>query len=141
MKPHRIISVVVSFLIGLALAHCTAPAQAEPVTVGVHIGSVHLPARYFNNVNPGLYVRQGDWQAGVYRNSYRHTTAYVARAWPITERLELATGVATGYRDAWDHGPLAPMAAFSYRFDGGVRISFLPPTPKTSAVVHLSKEF
>ena len=138
MNPHRILAVLCLVLVGVGLGMC---AHAEPLTVGVHIGSVHLPQRQFNNVNPGAYVRSGDWQAGVYLNSYRHTTVYGAYAWQLPYRVELLTGVATGYRDAWDHGPLAPMAAFSYRFDGGVRISFLPPTPKTSAVVHLSTEF
>ena len=134
----RILAAIVLCVFAAALGTC---AHAQPVTIGVHIGSVHLPAREFNNVNPGLYVRQGAWQAGAYRNSYDHTTVYAVRAWPLTERAELAAGLATGYREAWDHGPLAPMAAFSYRFDGGTRLSFLPPTPKTSGVVHLSKEF
>jgi hypothetical protein len=140
--PRTTIALLVLF-IGLGVAKC---AHADPVTIGVHVGSMHVPAREFNNVNPGLYVRASDWQIGAYRNSYRKRTAYLVYAWELGDGYEMFTGGATGYRNVWHHGAVAPMVAFSRALPVrllGVqpRLTFMLPTPKTSAVAHLSMEF
>lgn len=140
----RILVTIVLCVHAAVLGTC---AHAQPITVGVHIGSLHFPNRDFNNVNPGLYVRDRDWQAGAYLNSYRHTTAYAGYVWKLKEvwgplrKYEMFTGGATGYGDVWSNGPIAPMVVFSYRFETGLRLSLIPPTPKNSGVLHLSKEF
>lgn len=140
----RILATVALSVLAATLGEC---AHAEPVTVGVHLGSVHLPQRDFNNFNPGLYVRQDDWQAGAYLNSYRRTTAYAGRVWRLERvwgplrKYEVFTGGATGYENVWPHGLVAPMVVFSHRFETGMRLSLIPPTPKNSGVVHLSMEF
>src|SRR5438045_253932 len=61
----------------VSAACIVAAPPAEAVTVGLHLASVHLPKRDFNNTNPGLYVRtDGGWTAGAYRNSLNRTSAY-----------------------------------------------------------------
>jgi len=139
----RIIGFAICFLFGLALSQC---AHAEPLTVGLHAVSYHAPEKGQQNVNPGLYVRGDDWQIGMYRNSYRKPTIYAAYSWQLGDGYELFTGGATGYKKVWHHGPIAPMVAFSKPIDFRVlgmrpRVTFMLPTPKTSAVVHLSAEF
>lgn len=129
----------------LIFAALLIASSAQAGTVGLHVGSAHLPDRGQNNVNPGIYVREGGWQVGSYLNSYRKRTVYVAYAWQLGEGYELFTGGATGYRNVWHPTAIAPVVAFSkplpVRFLGmQPRLTFMIPTPKTSAVAHLSVE-
>jgi hypothetical protein len=133
---------------------CAGAVQAEPLTIGVHLASVHLPAHGQNNVNPGLYVRTGEWVVGGYHNSFRETTVYAARTLTTIGPFDLVGGVAYGYQRhkvgnktyGASPGALAPMAGLTYApqvrvFGAQPRIWILPPTPKNSGVVHLSLEF
>lgn len=130
----------------LAVVLVILPGCAHAETVyGLHVGSQHFPAREFNNSNPGLYVRAADWQVGMYHNSYRDTTAYVARAWPLGNGFELMLGGATGYRKA-GAGVVAPMAGITYAVPIRIlglqpRLFAAPPTPKSSGLLHLALEF
>lgn len=66
------------------------------VSIGLHLGSAHVPQHQQNNVNPGLYLRVDDNQVGFYRNSYGRTTVYAGHSFPVGP-VELMVGVASGY--------------------------------------------
>lgn len=133
----------------LVLLLFAPPAHAGGV-VGVHLMSTHIPNENHNNQNPGVYVRAEGWQAGAYHNSFKRLTVYGVRVVEIGGGLELALGAATGYkRDEQGRGfsrsAVAPMAALSYAPSWSVggftpRVTFVPPLPKHSGVVHLSVE-
>lgn len=128
---------------GLALTHCEASAD----TMGLHVGTIHLPNDGYCNANPGLYYRtDGGWQVGVYRNSICRASFYAGKAWETDGeglRFGAFLGAATGY-----HVPIMPMAlaSVSMPFTGQMRarISFAPILhEKAGAILHLSfeKEF
>jgi hypothetical protein len=139
----RTILTALAMLLAIALFQC---AQAEPV-YGLHLVSYHAPDRSQNNRNPGLYVRSGDWQVGMYHNSYRDTTTYVSHAWQLGYGFELVGGVAHGYqRSGTSRGALTPMGGITYTFPVKIlgmqpKVFAIPPTPKNSAVLHLAMEF
>lgn len=147
----RILAFIVLLVFAAVLGTC---AHAEPLTVGLHVGSVHFPAKGQNNVNPGLYVRTGDWTIGAYHNSYRETTAYAAHKLTTLGPFDVVGGIAYGYQRhsvggreyGASPGALAPMVGLTYapsiRILGAQpRFWMLPPTPKNSGVAHLSLEF
>jgi hypothetical protein len=170
----------------LALAACclalaALDARAE-LTLGVHLGSAHLPERDDqNNRNLGLYANGEHWQAGVYRNTLKRTTVYAAGKFALGAGIDMLVGVGTGYKreceevtvvtGRWERievqpdgstvrtsGPtlrteercrgfsrydITPVLAFGWsapvKFAGASpRVTVLLPTPKSSAVVHLS---
>lgn len=152
------------FLVALCAA---APVFAQ-IVVGVHAWSAHEPrAEGSSNDNPGLYVRHGAWQAGVYRNSVRRPSAYVVRLWDLGP-VELSAGLVTGYQrerhsvacselpNAQPHwvgcwkdvgstpGRIAPFAALSAPLPAvlGVtpRITWVPRAGGSNHVLHLSFE-
>jgi hypothetical protein len=130
------------------------------VTVGLHIGSAHMPDNWWHeNLNPGVYVRFDQWQAGVYRNTYRRTTAYLGYVQPLGP-VDLMVGVASGYQrkcTAWVYGGesgiscqgfsrgfIGPAAALSYQLPIDVlgarpRLWFMPS--RGTSAIHLSLEF
>ena len=115
-------------------------AQAE--SYGMHLGSYHTEPGH-NNFNPGLYVRTADLndmpvtlQAGAYKNSIGHNTAYVAGNLSYGG-TSLTLGAATGYLL-----PVIPILVLSQRVDH-FRLSYVP---KYSALnkghtFHISYEF
>lgn len=119
------------------------------------MGSVHLPSKEGqNNVNPGLYVRTGDYTLGAYHNTYSETTVYAARSFALGHGFELMGGLAYGYQlhsvggreYGASRGAITPLAGLTYApslkvFGAQPRIWMLPPTPKNSGVLHLSFEF
>jgi hypothetical protein len=139
----------------LAVLLAAGAARAEPLTIGVHLVSQHLPAREGqNNVNPGLYVRADGWTVGGYHNTYSETTVYAAHTLTAWRGLEVVGGIAYGYQYhtvagreyGASRGAFTPMAGLTYAPPLRVlglqpRIWILPPTPKNSGVVHLSMEF
>ena len=68
-------------------------------TVGLHLASVHIPARSaYNNVNPGVYYRSdAGWTTGAYRNSLSKTSVYAGYTLQYG-RFGLTAGGATGYQ-------------------------------------------
>jgi hypothetical protein len=129
-----------SFLPFAAALALRAPC-ARADTVGLHLASVHTPARHFNNTNPGLYYRSDDgWTAGGYRNSLRHTSVYAGYTWQYGA-LGLTTGGVTGYQDA-----VQPMLVPSLRLfthEGiSARLAYIPRVEKriASNVWHLMVE-
>lgn len=84
-------------LLAACLGFAAFDARSE-VVVGVHVGSQHFPNKeYHSNVNPGIYVRSGQWQAGYFRNSYKRDAFYAGYVQPIG-RVDLMVGLSTGYQ-------------------------------------------
>lgn len=157
MNPRTTIALLAACL-GFAVVDC----RAETV-IGVHVGSIHAPDRGQNNSNPGLYIREAQVQAGVYRNSYKRTTLYAGFVQPVGP-IDLMLGFASGYEKVcstyqtkqevrqsctgFSKHKITPMGALSYapKFEVlGVRprIWFLPGFGRVSSVAHISfeKEF
>ena len=114
-------------------------------TVGVHLGSVHSTkyqnnGETWNNTNPGVYVRTDtNWVVGGYYNSMRKPTIYAGKVWPIYQagnlKLDLTTGLATGYRFA-----VVPLVSPSVKFDGlPFRLHYIPGIGGPH-VLHISYE-
>jgi len=140
MSP-RHICYAASFLIGLALGQCTQPAHAEPLTVGLHIHSVHVPAKDTdNNSNWGLYGRTADGLTfGGYRNTLRRNSFYLGQTFEH-RGFGLTLGAITGYKikdgEGWSRNYLAPLAAVSY----APPVQILGATPRATLVPgHLVK--
>jgi len=74
-------------------------AHAEGLKLGVHLASVHLPAKDGqNNDNVGLYVRtESGLTAGAYRNTLRRTSLYVGETFTLGP-VDVLVGVASGYQ-------------------------------------------
>lgn len=142
-------------LLFVCLGFAAFDARAE-TSMGVHLASVHVPARdYHNNRNVGLYFKGANWQSGVYRNSIDRTTAYAAYVHPVVA-FDLMLGVASGYArrctkttedcKGFSRGAMAPMAGVSYlapyRVLGAApRLFIAPGIGKSSTVAHISFEW
>jgi len=115
---------------------------AHAGTIGVHLASVHLPQRHFNNTNPGLYYRtDAGWTAGAYRNSLRRTSAYAGRTWDWG-RFSLTGGAVTGYTE--EVQPLlVPSVRVVTAHGMTARVAFIPRVEKRieSHVLHLTVEY
>ena len=125
-------------LAALFMAH---PARAD--TIGVHIGSHHMPAKDYNNFNPGMYYRtDAGWTFGGYRNSLRRNTFYAAYTWTFFGFLDVTTGGATGYFAEVQPMVVPSVALFTYQ---GItpRIAYIPQVEKKigAHVLHLMVEF
>lgn len=91
----------------------------------------------YNWFNPGVYIYSEHFTAGVYYNSYRKTSvflAYVQR--DLFWGVDLTVGAVTGYPAK----SVLPMVTLSKKF-GNFRVSYLPPHKIHKAGVHLSYEF
>lgn len=82
---------------------------AQAITLGAHVGSVHVPAReYQHNVNPGLYLRVHGGPVdgltlGAYRNTLGRRSVYLAHtsSWATGTAIgsvDLTLGVISGYQ-------------------------------------------
>lgn len=93
MNPRTTIAVLAACL-GFAVVDCRAETS-----VGVHLGSVHVPAKdYQRNLNVGLYLRVDSWSVGGYRNTLGRNTFYVAGHYPLGYGFGASLGLATGYQ-------------------------------------------
>ena len=149
--------------VAIALLLATA---AHAQTFGLHLASVHIPARPDqNNFNPGFYLKTEDGlTVGVYHNTLRRPSIYfgmTAESGPFA----LTLGVTTGYqrrrrgvacqdinrvgKGCWydtgsARGALQPFLSPSVRLPqvAGItpRISFMPGFGVSSSVLHLSVE-
>lgn len=126
-------------LLALTLLATAGAARAD--TVGLHIASHHMPAKTYNNRNPGLYYRlDAGWTAGVYRNSLSKTSVYAGYTWRFGW-LEVTTAGVTGYFH--EVQPLLVPSA-SLGTYGGItpRLAYIPRVEKKigAHVVHLMVE-
>lgn len=125
----------------LAAAALTAPG-ARADTIGVHVGSHHMPAKKYNNFNPGLYYRTDEgWTAGVYRNSLSRTSAYAGYTWKYGV-LDVTTAGVTGYFHKVQ--PLLVPSVSLFTWHGVTpRVAYIPRVEKKigAHVVHLMVEY
>lgn len=132
-------------LLALALASA-ATAQAQ--TIGVHLATLHVPHRDYNDLNLGLYVKteHGLTFGMIPRNSMRQFTAYAG----VTIEQEsgpfaLTAGVIYGYQRRKyncieaSHGPNQPVTLCA-RTDGspGALAPMLNPSVRLPAVLGLT---
>jgi hypothetical protein len=120
------------------------------VSIGLHLGSVHLPQESQNNVNPGIYMKDDALIAGYYRNSWKRDSFYAAYSYPLGAGFELMAGGATGYQKTADgrgfsRYKVTPLVGLTYAPPIKVmglqpRFWMVPPTKDSSAVIHLSFE-
>lgn len=83
---------IVGFLLGVA------GTTARAAEIGVHVGSVHVPARDYFNGNIGLYVRSDSGiELGYYKNSIRRDSFYLAQQFDVGP-FQVAVGGVTGYQ-------------------------------------------
>lgn len=82
----------------LALATAASPAAAEVQLLSGFI-SKHSSGR-FNERNPGLGLKVGDWGVGWYRNSESTGSWYAVREWQWggTVKVGAIAGLVTGYK-------------------------------------------
>lgn len=118
-----------AFLIG----YCSGPAHgAELVlhTVSKHSTTIRTTDNQpWEEVNPGIGLRSGPWQAGVYRNSYGRPSVYAIGH--LGQRYGVFGGLATGYPAA----AVLPLGGLFVRL-GPVTLRGVPPVhPKVTAVV------
>jgi hypothetical protein len=127
-------------LAGLTLAAFAPAASAE--TWGLHIASKHIPAKRYNNSNPGAYYRSDEnWTVGAYHNSLRRNSVYAGYTLEHG-RFGVTMGGVTGY----DHAvqPLFVPTVSLFTVQGvTARIAFIPRVEKRigSHVLHLMLEF
>jgi hypothetical protein len=88
----------ISLLICAAIGYCTQ-ARAEGLIVGLHLASVHTPARDGqNNTNTGVYVRDASGlTAGAYVNTQRRTSLYVGQQFDLGP-IDVTVGIVSGYQ-------------------------------------------
>jgi len=133
----------------------TALIAASTMTVGVHLASLHAPARDSqNNTNPGLYVRtESGVVAGAYTNTHNRTSIYLGQQFKVGP-LDVGIGAVSGYQrrcgpsfcNGFSRGFLTPMVVPSYALPLSVmgatpRIWYMPSAGKTSQVIHFSVEW
>lgn len=111
-------------------------------TIGLHIGSRHIPAKNYNNANLGIYYRtDAGWTAGIYRNSLDRTSVYAGYTWKFG-MLDVTTALVTGYFNDVQPLLVPSISLFTYR---GItpRVAYIPRVEKKigSHVLHLMVEF
>ena len=126
-------------LCAAALALIAPVARAD--TVGLHLASVHVPQRHFNNTNPGAYYRSdAGWTMGGYRNSLRRTSVYAGYTWEYSA-LALTAGAVTGYQDTVQAMLVPSLRLFTHE-GFSARLAYIPRVEKRieSNVWHLMIE-
>lgn len=135
--------------LGFSLGLLAGESKSAPLTVGVHVGTIHLQPevayidggnRGYNDFNPGLYVRYGSWQVGGYKNSHREPSFYGAYTYEHLLTPNLGVGGALGAVTGYPLGDVVPLIAISARYRA-IRLSFTPQMgDKNSASIHLMLE-
>lgn len=131
----------------IALAALLLAGSAQAQTVGLHLGSVHVPRRADQqDFNPGFYFKAEDGlTAGIYRNTIGRTSVYAgytADAGPFS----LTAGLITGYQHhancitAWIGGPPAKLGQVcgTSRGSQGAVTAFLNPSMRLPIVLGLT---
>lgn len=99
---------LIAFLLLALFLH--AASKAEPIVVGLHLYTYHVPQEFeckacsVSNDTPGVYVVVQGFTAGVVRNSYRRWSVYAGKVWAVDE-FDFTLGVITGYKYHRVHGP------------------------------------
>lgn len=120
----------ISRLIGAAVAALFVACSARATEVVVHGVSRHVKrerddGQPYVERNWGAAARWGAWQAGIYRNSWGRTSAYVVRDW-IWPAGPVGVGVFAGAAVGYPFAALLPAAGFVVQ-SGPVRLRLVPP--------------
>jgi hypothetical protein len=93
-----LLGIGLTLLICAAIGYCTR-AHAEGITVGLHLASVHVPAKDGqNNTNAGFYLRSAaGLTAGVYENTLRRTSLYAGKSFALGP-VDVVVGIVSGYQ-------------------------------------------
>jgi hypothetical protein len=114
----------------------------DDIIFGLNLGSLHLDQnlnrmKQYNDVNPGFYARKGDWQGGLYHNSYNKPSAYLMRLKELGHGFSAGLGGVTGYKY-----PITPMPVLSYKLNDLLRLTAVPSVDRGAlGALHLSAEF
>lgn len=95
--------IAIAFVFALLLCFVFGTVHAQ--TIGLHLASIHAPARDFHrNTNPGVYViTDNGLTFGVYRNTLGRTSVY-AGVTIDSGPFSLTVGATTGYQKRAEHG-------------------------------------
>lgn len=103
---------------------------------GLHLASVHVPKKDYNNFNPGAYyIHSSGATVGAFRNSERRLGVYAGytHEWG---RFALTGGIITGY----ERHNVLPLLFPTVRI-GQFRLGYIPKIEQTGAhVIHLMYE-
>lgn len=126
---------------GLAIAACPAVRADELI---LHTVSYHStkPGDDPNNYNPGIgYSLDNGWAAGIYYNSYRRPSAYVAKDFNVAGPLGVFAGGATGY-DSVSGRPITLIGGLRLTMPvsdtANVNLLVAPGIGKLQTVAHLT---
>jgi hypothetical protein len=111
-----------------------------PAAIVLHIASAHIPARNYNNFNPGIAAQFAcskaiNFQAGTYFNSNQRQTFYAGVVYePKKFPVFFSLSAATGYQSY----PI-PLPMFGFKLGSHIRIGFIPYAGQIndSGVAHL----
>lgn len=144
----RTIITALAMLLAIALFQCAQAAE-----FGLHVHSVHMPAKdQDNNENWGAYVRtDSGLTAGGYRNTMRRNSFYVGQTFDLIGPVDITLGGITGYKlkdgQGWSRNYIAPLVALSVASPVSImgatpRITLVPGhLVKSRTVVHFSTEW
>ena len=129
-------------LLLLAAATFTLAPSAWASTIGLHLASHHIPAKNYNNSNPGIYYRTSEgWTVGDYRNSLRRNSFYAGYTWKFGA-LDVTTAAVTGYFHKVQPLLVPSLSLFTYQ---GItpRVAYIPRVEKRigAHVLHLMIEY
>jgi hypothetical protein len=117
--------------------------------IGLHVVSLHLPERHFQDITPGVYIRTDcNIEIGAFRNSVDNMAVYAAYAidgketdGPLLSHMWAAAGITTGYPR---HNPhLRPLFIAGLKADVGdmtFRLGYIPRGLASSHTFHLMIE-
>jgi len=107
-------------------------------TMGLNLATYHAKRDAgYEEFNPGVFARSGEWSAGVYRNSVGRWSIHVERTWPrVIGPIDVSVGIVTGYPMA----PVMPLVFPSMRIEN-VRVAYLPTFDKSGGALHFATEF
>jgi hypothetical protein len=144
----RTLLTAIAMLLAIALFQC-----AQAATVGLHLYSLHVPAKDSdNNLNGGLYVRTDSGLTfGMYRSTLRRNAPYIGQTFQLYGPVDLTAGIIGSYQrkdgQGWSRGYIGPLVALS----AASPISIMGATPritlvpghlvKARTVVHFSTEW
>jgi hypothetical protein len=136
-----------NILITTLLAATANIAMADELLV--HTVSMHTAATYeskgenvpYNNLNLGIgYRTDSGWSAGLYFNSYKQPTAYIAKEFMLRPWIGVVIGAGTGYEIPTGH-KISPIGGLLLKYQVtpqyALNAMVLPPIKDMDGVAHL----
>lgn len=95
------------------------------MNIALLLAATHLACSDCNDGllnNPGVFLHEPEWAAGVYKNSYRDVSVMAAFSKPIAGGLSLDIGAASGYYETGLPAGVIPVVAPRYTY-GNLSVS------------------